>query len=87
MLPSAHIKVKAPDGTKTTIPAVMRRFHDSEVIDMFEKHCQEDGYESCVLSEYVMRSILKVCSAKKQKSLQCVDYFLAYGQEVRFHCL
>uniref|UniRef100_A0A914PV90 C2H2-type domain-containing protein n=1 Tax=Panagrolaimus davidi TaxID=227884 RepID=A0A914PV90_9BILA len=66
MLPSAHIKVKAPDGTKTTIPAVMRRFHDTEVINMFERHCKEDGYDSCVLSEYAMRSILKAFLKLKQ---------------------
>uniref|UniRef100_A0A914Q152 C2H2-type domain-containing protein n=1 Tax=Panagrolaimus davidi TaxID=227884 RepID=A0A914Q152_9BILA len=81
MLPSAHINVKMPDGKKTTIPPVMRTFYDGEIINMYKQHCEEEGYSNCLLSEYVMRSVLKVCSAKKQRALECVDYYLMFGQE------
>lgn len=74
--------IKGPDGLPEIIPAMIRTMRDSYIINLFRKQHAEDGIE-LKISNTTMRTILKTCSASRQKSMDCVDSFIADGLMVK----
>lgn len=82
-IPLPYMKTKrGPGRTTYQIPEMIRTLRDTQIINLFRKQQDEDGFK-LKLSNSSMRAILKICSASRQKSMDCVDSFFADGLLVR----
>ncbi|KAE9547272.1 hypothetical protein FO519_009516, partial [Halicephalobus sp. NKZ332] len=69
---------KGPDGSTYKIPEMMRTLRATEIIRKFREQQKEDGFE-LKISDSFLRKILENCPAARQKSMECVDSFVADG--------
>ena len=82
-LPYGMRTVYYSDGSEAQIANTIRRHTYSMIIAMFEEYLKENElYDVVKLSPSVMRKILDFCSAHRQTSMHCVDYFEANGKKV-----
>uniref|UniRef100_A0AC34FR63 C2H2-type domain-containing protein n=1 Tax=Panagrolaimus sp. ES5 TaxID=591445 RepID=A0AC34FR63_9BILA len=80
-LPFGTKKAKFSSGEKIEIPNTLRRYHNQEVIKMFEKYKTETGRQDVNLSPSLMYKLLKVLVASRSISMKCVDYYVANGDD------
>jgi hypothetical protein len=81
-LPYGTRKTKTSQGETIELPSTIRLHRNSEILRLYETYLKEIGKEYLMLSRSTMLRILEACSAYRQKSMQCVDYYIADGFEV-----
>ncbi|KAK3725259.1 hypothetical protein QZH41_001292 [Actinostola sp. cb2023] len=71
--------LKLDSGERIIIPAVIRTLIPSRIIEQYNCHCKEQGFEPA--GERSLFRMLDVCYASMQKSLQGLDNITSEGTE------
>ncbi len=82
-LPYGKRTAKTDTGKKVEIANTLRLQRHSEIVFMYGKYLEETRQTDMSMSASTYRRILDKCSATRRKTLNCVDYFVGEGIDVR----
>lgn len=71
-------------GDELEFSKAIRRQRDTAIIRMYAAHLRDTDEEELGMSDSTYRRLLDYCVASRQRSMVCVDYYIARAADVCF---